>query len=264
MRIDLDGRKALVTGSTAGIGHGIAVGLAAAGAEVVVNGRSQERVDSAVASVGEAADAAGRVHGVAADVGTAEGCARLIEAFPDVDVLVNNAGVFEPIPVFEIPDSDWLEIYEVNVMSGVRLATHHVPRMVERGWGRVIFISSESALQIPVEMVHYGMTKTAQLAVARGMAEAVPGTGVTINSVLPGPTMSEGLQTMLEGAREKGQSVDEAGREFIAKERSTSLLGRPASVEEVANMVVYLASPQAAATTGSAVRVDGGVVRAIP
>jgi NAD(P)-dependent dehydrogenase (short-subunit alcohol dehydrogenase family) len=258
MRIDLGGRTALVTGSTAGIGHAIATGLSAAGAEVVVNGRSQERVDAAVASLG------GRVRGVAADVGTAEGCAALIEAVPDVDVLVNNAGVFEPVPVFEIPDEDWLEIFETNVMSGVRLSRHHVPRMVERGWGRVMFISSESALQIPAEMVHYGMTKTAQLAIARGMAESVPASGVTINSVLPGPTMSEGLTEMLEGRREDGQSLEDAGRAFIAEDRPTSLLGRPAEVEEVANIVVYLASPQASATTGAAVRVDGGVVRAIP
>jgi NAD(P)-dependent dehydrogenase (short-subunit alcohol dehydrogenase family) len=264
MRVDLAGRTALVTGSTAGIGHAIAVGLAAAGAEVVVNGRTQERVDAAVAGVAAAAGADGRVRGVAADVGAAAGCAALIDAVPDVDVLVNNTGVYEPAGVFQIPDSEWLRLFEVNVMSGVRLARHHVPRMVERGWGRVLFISSESALQIPAEMVHYGMTKTAQLAIARGMAESVPGTGVTINSVLPGPTMSEGLEAMLEHAREEGQSLADAGRAFIEAARPTSLLGRPASVEEVANMVVYLASPQASATTGSAVRVDGGVVRAIP
>jgi len=264
MKIDLQGRRALVTGSTAGIGHAIAAGLAAAGAEVVVNGRTEERVDAAVARVEEAAEAAGRVRGVAADVGTAEGCDALIEAVPDVDVLVNNTGIYKPAGVFEIPDSEWLRHFEVNVMSGVRLARHHVPRMVDRGWGRVIFISSESALQIPTEMVHYGMTKTAQLAISRGMAETVPGTGVTVNSVLPGPTLSEGLETMLEHTREEGQSLEEAGQAFIAAARPTSLLGRPSSPEEVANIVVYLASPQASATTGAAVRVDGGVLRAIP
>jgi NAD(P)-dependent dehydrogenase (short-subunit alcohol dehydrogenase family) len=258
MQIDLSGRTALVTGSTAGIGHAIAAGLAASGAEVVINGRTQQRVDGAVEAIG------GGARGVAADVGSADGCAALIEAVPDVDILVNNTGVFTPIPVFEIPDDDWLSIYEVNVMSGVRLSRHYVPRMVDRGWGRVLFISSESAVQIPAEMVHYGMTKTAQLAIARGMAESVPESGVTINAVLPGPTLSEGLEEMLSDRREEGQSIEDAGREFIAEDRPTSLLGRPAEVEEVANMVVYLASPQASATTGAAVRVDGGVLRAIP
>ncbi len=264
MRIDLTGRTALVTGSTAGIGAAIALGLARAGADVVVNGRSPERARDAAAAIGAAAGAPERVRAVAADVGTAAGCDGLIAAVPDLDVLVNNAGVFTPRPVFEIPDEEWLHAFEVNVMSGVRLARHHVPRMVERGWGRVIFISSESALQIPAEMVQYGMTKTAQLAVARGMAESVPGTGVTINSVLPGPTLTEGVREMLgHGGSADAAAIDRAGREFIADERPTSLLGRLADPEEVANMVVYIASEQASATTGAAVRVDGGVVRAI-
>lgn len=264
MRIDLSGRRALVTGSTAGIGEAIATGLAGAGAEIVINGRTKERVDAAVERVSATVEGSGSVRGVPADVGTAEGCAALVEAVPDVDVLVNNAAVFDLQPVFEIPDSEWQRFFETNVLSGVRLARHHVPRMVERGWGRVIFISSESALHIPKEMVHYGMTKTAQLAVARGLAESVPESGVTINSVLPGPTLSEGVSAMLAEAAEPGQSIEEAGGQFIASERPTSLLGRPTSTEEVANMVVYVASPQASATTGASLRVDGGVVRAIP
>lgn len=267
MIIDLSGRTALVTGSTAGIGAAIAVGLAAAGAVVAVNGRDAGRTAEAAARIGEATGTPGRVRAVPGDVGSAEGCAAILTALPQVDVLVNNAGVFEPTPVFEIPDAEWSRLFEVNVLSGIRLARGYVPAMVERGWGRVIFISSESALQIPAEMVHYGMTKTAQLAVSRGMAESVPGSGVTINAVLPGPTMTEGLRAMLEGAAGgplDADAVDAAGRAFVGENRPTSLLGRPATPEEVANMVVYLASDQASATTGAAVRVDGGVVRAIP
>lgn len=257
MRIDLSGRTALVTGSTAGIGHAIAAGLASAGAHVIVNGRTSERAEEAAGRID------GSVQAVAADVGTAEGCDALIAAAPDVDILVNNAGVFSPIGVFEIPDDEWLRVFEVNVLAGIRLARHHVPRMVQRGWGRVIFISSESALQIPVEMVHYGMSKTAQLAVARGMAESVPASGVTVNSVLPGPTLSEGVEQFLKEMGGTG-SVEDAARTFIAEHRPTSLLGRLSSPEEVANLVVYVASEQASATTGAALRVDGGVVRAIP
>lgn len=266
MNIDLSGRTALVTGSTAGIGLAIATGLFRAGATVVVNGRGQERTDQAVATVAEAADAEGRVRGVVADLGSAEGAHALIEAEPDVDVLVNNVAVFDPVPVFEIPDEEWMRFFETNVMSGVRLSRHHVPRMVERGWGRAIFISSESALHIPTEMVHYGMTKTAQLAVARGLAESVSGTGVTVNSVLPGPTRSEGVEGFLSamGDGDDGASIDELGRRFVAENRPTSLIERLSTTEEVANMVVYVASEQASATTGSALRVDGGVVRAVP
>jgi NAD(P)-dependent dehydrogenase (short-subunit alcohol dehydrogenase family) len=271
MRIDLGGRTALVTGSTAGIGRAIAAGLAAAGADVVVNGRGDERVERAVAEIGEESGAEGRVRGHASDVGTAEGCDALIAAEPDVDVLVNNVAVFGPQPVFEIADEEWLRFFTVNVLSGIRLARHHIPRMVERGWGRTIFISSESALQIPAEMVHYGMTKTAQLAVARGMAESVSGSGVTVNSVLPGPTRSEGVEGFLAamGAADDGDGagddpIDAAGRAFVARYRPTSLIERLSSTEEVANMVVYVASDQASATTGAALRVDGGVVRAIP
>ncbi len=260
MRIDLSGRTALVTGSTSGIGRAIAVGLARAGAEVVVNGRAADRAEAAAAAVAaEAGVDPARVRGVGADVGSAAGCAALLEAAPEVDVLVNNAGIFEPQPVFEIPDAEWTRHFEVNVLSGVRLSRHHVPRMVERGWGRVQFVSSESALQIPAEMVHYGMTKTALLAVSRGMAESVPASGVTVNCLLPGPTLTEGVAAMLDA---DGDALEQAGRDFVAAERPTSLLGRLASPEEVANLSVYLASEQASATTGAALRVDGGVVRA--
>ena len=257
MRIDLSGRTALVTGSTSGIGRAIATGLAAAGAEVVVNGRDDERSKRVAEEI--AVGGSGSLRGVGADVGSADGCAALIEAVPDVDILVNNAGIFRPQPVFEIPDDDWMAHFEVNVMSGVRLSRHYVPRMVERGWGRVQFISSESAIQIPAEMVQYGMSKTALLAVSRGMAESVPGSGVTINCVLPGPTLTEGVAEMLDAPDDQ---LEQAGRDFIASERPTSLLERLASPEEVANMSVYLASEQASATTGSALRVDGGVLRA--
>jgi NAD(P)-dependent dehydrogenase (short-subunit alcohol dehydrogenase family) len=266
MHIDLSGRTALVTGSTAGIGFAIAAGLLESGATVVVNGRTTARVDEARAQL-EAAlpSSAGRIRGVAADVGTADGCDALIAAEPDVDILVNNAGVFNLQPVFEIPDSEWQRLYEVNVLSGVRLSRHYVPRMVDRGWGRTIFISSESAIQIPAEMVHYGMTKTAQLAVSRGIAETVSGSGVTVNCVLPGPTLSEGVGKLLEDELTSGRasSIEEAGAAFIASARPTSLLGRPTDPAEVANLVVYLSSEQASATTGSALRVDGGVVRAV-
>ncbi len=264
MQIDLTGKTALVTGSTAGIGKAIAAGLVIAGADVVLNGRRQETVDRAVGSLREL-DGAGQVSGIAADVASAEGCARLVAALADVDVLVNNAGIFEAKPVFEIPDDDWLRLFQTNVLSGIRLARAYVPGMVDRGWGRVVFISSESALHIPTEMVHYGATKTAQLAVARGMAETVAGSGVTINSVLPGPTLTEGVEVFLRGlAGEPDASMDDVGRQFIARERPTSVIQRLASPEEVANLVVYTASPQASATTGAALRVDGGVVRAIP
>jgi NAD(P)-dependent dehydrogenase (short-subunit alcohol dehydrogenase family) len=260
MLIDLSGRTALITGSTLGIGYAVAGGLHQSGATVVVNGRSADRVQQTVDRLGDGE----RVRGIAADVGTLEGCQSLIEAVPDVDVLVNNAGIFVPQPVFDIPDSEWERLFAVNVMSGIRLARHYVPRMVERGWGRVVFVSSESALHIPKEMVHYGTTKLAQLGVARGMAESVAGSGVTVNSVLPGPTLTEGNEVFLRRMVGAGaSSVEEAGRLMIERERPTSLLGRLASSEEVANLIVYLSSDQASATTGAAMRVDGGVVRAV-
>ncbi len=263
MHIDLSGKTAVVTGSTVGIGHAIARGLAAAGAGVVVNGRSQGKVDTAVEAVKRAVPQAG-VRGVAADVGTAEGCAALVRAVPAADILVNNAGIFEPKDFFEIPDSDWARFFEVNVMSGVRLSRAWMPGMLERDWGRIVFISSESGLHIPKEMIHYGVTKTAMLAVSRGLAELTAGTGVTVNAVLPGPTRSEGVEDFLGAmAAQEGVSVDEMAASFVKQHRPTSLLQRFATVEEVANMVVYACSKESSATNGAALRVEGGVVRTI-
>lgn len=205
-----------------------------------------------------------RVQGVAANVGTLKGCKQLICAVPAVDILINNAGIFEPQFVFDVPDEQWERFFAVNVMSGIRLSRHYIPKMVDQGWGRSVFISSESAVQIPPEMVHYGMTKTAQLSIARGLAEAVRGSSVTINSVLPGPTLSEGVEKFVrQMVPDPSLSLEEASRQFVQKERPTSLLERMASVEEVANLVVYLCSNQASATTGAALRVDGGVLRGV-
>jgi NAD(P)-dependent dehydrogenase (short-subunit alcohol dehydrogenase family) len=263
MKIDLSGKSALVTGSTTGIGHAIAKGLAGAGADVVINGRTQAKVDTAVAAIRQAMPQA-RFRGVAADVSTAAGCQTLAAALPDVDILINNAGIFEPKGFFDIPDEDWSRFFEVNVMSGVRLARAYLPGMLKRNWGRIVFISSESALNIPKEMIHYGMTKTAQLAVSRGLAEMTRGSAVTVNSVLPGPTMSEGVETFVKGlAKQNGQSVDEAASVFIRQFRPTSLLQRFASVEEIANLVVYVASKEASATNGAALRAEGGIVQTI-
>ena len=263
MQIDLSNKTAIVTGSTAGIGLAIAHGLAAAGARVVVSGRTQPRVDEAIAAItGTTPDA--RVSGVAADLGTSQGAQALIAAVPATDILVNNLGIFEPKAFFDIPDEDWLRFFEVNVLSGVRLARHYAPGMAQRGWGRIQFISSESGVQIPAEMVHYGVSKTAQLAVSRGLAESLAGTGVTVNAILPGPTRSEGVADFFgKIAAEKGISQAEVERDFIATHRPTSLIQRLATVDEVANLSVYLASEQASATTGTAVRVDGGVVRSV-
>jgi NAD(P)-dependent dehydrogenase (short-subunit alcohol dehydrogenase family) len=263
MNIDLKGKTALVTGSTSGIGHAIARGLASAGADVVVNGRTQAKVDSAAAAIGRAVPGA-KVRGVAADVSTADGCNALVAELPEVDILVNNAGIFEPKGFFDIPDEDWSRFFEVNVMSGVRLSRAYLPGMLKRNWGRIVFISSESALNIPKEMIHYGTTKTAQLAVSRGLAEMTRGTAVTVNSVLPGPTMSEGVETFVKDlARQSGQSVEAAASQFIKQFRPTSLLQRFASVEEIANMVVYIASKEASATNGAALRAEGGIVQTI-
>ena len=264
MDLHLQGRRALVTGSTAGIGFAAALGLAREGAEVALNGRTQGRVDDAAARIRDQVPDA-KVTGVAADLSGAEGCAALIQAIPQVDVLVNNVGIFEPKPFEEITDADWLRFFETNVMSGVRLSRHYLPGMRARDWGRIVFISSESGVQIPAEMIHYGMTKTAQLAVARGMAETTAGTGVTVNSVLPGPTRSEGVATFVERmAQQQGIDFATMEREFFETARPSSLLRRFATVDEVANMVVYACSAAASATNGAALRVDGGVVRAIP
>jgi NAD(P)-dependent dehydrogenase (short-subunit alcohol dehydrogenase family) len=263
MNIDLSGKTALVTGSTAGIGHAIAKGLVATGAEIVLNGRTGAKVDAAVAALAKAAPG-GKVRGVAADVSTAAGCKALLAALPEVDILINNAGIFEPKAFFDIPDEDWSRFFEVNVMSGVRLARAYMPGMLKRNWGRIVFISSESALNIPKEMIHYGMTKTAQLAVARGLAEMTRGTAVTVNSVLPGPTMSEGVETFVKDlAKQSGQSVEQAAANFVKQHRPTSLLQRFASVEEIANMVVYVSSKEASVTNGAALRAEGGIIQTI-
>ncbi|MDB5653146.1 MAG: NAD(P)-dependent oxidoreductase [Tardiphaga sp.] len=263
MKIDLTGKTALVTGSTSGIGHAIAKGLAATGAEVVVNGRTQPKVDAAIAAITKAVPGA-KVKGVAADVSTAEGCQALVAALPSVDILINNAGIFEPKGFFDIPDADWTRFFEVNVMSGVRLSRAYMPAMLKRNWGRIVFISSESALNIPKEMIHYGMSKTAQLSISRGLAELTKGTAVTVNSVLPGPTMSEGVETFVKDlAKHNGESVDEAAANFVKQNRPTSLIQRFASVEEIANMVVYVSSKQSAATNGASLRAEGGIVQTI-
>ena len=263
MKIDLTGKTALVTGSTAGIGRAIAKGLAQSGAAVIVNGRTAGKDEATVAALKSEVPGAS-FRGLAADGATADGCAALVRAVPEVDILVNNAGIFEPKPFIEIPDADWTRFFEVNVMSGVRLSRAYLPGMLTRNWGRIIFISSESGLQIPKEMIHYGLTKTAQLALSRGLAETTSGTGVTVNAVLPGPTRSEGVEEFLVSlAKDAGQSADEFAKGFVKTLRPSSLLERFASVEEVANMVVYAASKEASATNGAALRVDGGVVRSI-
>jgi NAD(P)-dependent dehydrogenase (short-subunit alcohol dehydrogenase family) len=263
MKTDLTGKTALVTGSTSGIGHAIARGLAGAGAEVVVNGRTQAKVDAAAAAIARAVPAA-KIRGVAADVSTASGCKALVAAQPEVDILINNAGIFEPKGFLDIPDADWSRFFEVNVMSGVRLSRAYFPGMLKRNWGRIVFISSESALNIPAEMIHYGMTKTAQLALSRGLAEMTRGTAVTVNAVLPGPTMSEGVELMVkELARQNGQSVEEVASQFVKQFRPTSLLQRFAAPEEIANAVVYVASKEASATNGAALRAEGGIINSI-
>ncbi|MDX8048797.1 SDR family oxidoreductase [Lentzea sp. BCCO 10_0798] len=247
--MDLSGRTALVTGSTAGIGFAAAEGLLKAGATVVITGRTEERVAEAVGKL----SAGGDVRGVAADLATAQGAAGLVGQVPDVDVLVNNLGIYGAKPVFEIDDAEWQRYFDTNIMSGVRLARHYTPRMVERGWGRVIFVSSESGVFTPTEMVHYGMTKTAQIAISRGMAQEVKGTGVTVNSVLPGPTLTPGVEEFIR------DRVGEGGEaEFVRTERPTLLLGRLIRPHEVANLITYVASDLSSATTGAALRVDGG------
>jgi NAD(P)-dependent dehydrogenase (short-subunit alcohol dehydrogenase family) len=263
MKIDLSGKTALVSGSTGGIGFAIAAGLAGSGARVVLNGRKSETVEAAAVRL-RAQDPAATIEGIAADVATAEGCDRLAAALPAIDILVNNAGIFEPKDFFEIPDADWTRLFETNVMSGIRLSRRFMPGMLERNWGRIVFVSSESGLHIPKEMIHYGMTKTAQLAVARGLAELTAGTGVTVNSVLPGPTRSDGVETFLQAmAAQAGTTADEMAAGFVREHRPTSLLQRFATVEEVASMVVYACSKEASATNGAALRVEGGIVRSI-
>ena len=263
MNLGLERKRALVTGSTAGIGYATARALAAEGTHVVVNGRTQARVDAAVEKLRRDL-AAASIGGIAADLGSAEGCLSLTARLPEIDVLVNNVGIFEPKRFEEIPDQDWIRFFETNVLSGVRLSRHYLPGMRARNWGRIVFVSSESGLQIPPEMVHYGMTKTAQIAVARGIAETLAGTGVTVNSVLPGPTASEGAgEFVARLAASRGIDAAAVEREFFATARPSSLLQRFATCDEVAAMIAYLCSEPASATTGAALRVDGGVVRAI-
>ncbi|MEO8779384.1 MAG: SDR family oxidoreductase [Rhodanobacter sp.] len=263
MHIELEGRKAIVTGSTAGIGRAIAEGLARAGAAVVINGRTQERVDIALREMSALLPQA-ELTGVATDVATSEGCAALIAQVPDADILINNAGTAHPNNFFDQDDQEWLDLFQLNVMSGVRTARHYLPKMMARGWGRVVFISSESALNIPKEMIDYGVTKTALLAVSRGLAELVAGTGVTVNAVIPGPTASEILSNWMKStAQEQGITPAQAEQEFLKTMRPTTLIDRFATTTEVANMVVYVSSEQASATTGAALRVDGGVLRSI-
>jgi NAD(P)-dependent dehydrogenase (short-subunit alcohol dehydrogenase family) len=263
MRIDLSGKQAVVSGSTAGIGYAIAKGLAGTGANVVINGRDERKVMDAAKRL--AAEVPGApITGVAADLGTAAGVYQFASQVPEADILVNNLGIFEPKPFLEIEDDEWERFFQVNVMSGVRLSRRYLPGMLARGWGRIVFISSESGVQIPVEMVHYGATKTAQLAVSRGLAETAAGSGVTVNAVLPGPTRSEGVVDFFgKLAEEQGKSVQALEAEFIQQNRPSSLIRRLAGVDEVASMVVYVCSEQASATTGAALRVDGGVVRSV-
>jgi NAD(P)-dependent dehydrogenase (short-subunit alcohol dehydrogenase family) len=260
LNIDLPGKTAVVTGSSEGIGYAIAHGLAATGATVIINGRDRAKVEAAAARLREAFGD-GRIRAIAADVGTAAGCAALVESLPVVDLLVNNAGTFKPIDFFETADDVWDAHWHVNVMSGVRLSRAWLPGMEAAGWGRVIFIASESAFNIPVEMIHYGVSKIADVAVARGLAKRMAGTGVTVNSVLPGPTLSEGVVAMLQASGGgSGKRLEHLGADFVREQRPSSILQRPTTVEEVANLVVYVASPLASGTTGAALRVDGGVV----
>jgi NAD(P)-dependent dehydrogenase (short-subunit alcohol dehydrogenase family) len=264
MDLDLHGKTAVVSGSTGGIGYSTALALAQLGARVIVTGRTPERVDEAVKRL-KAASGREDAIGVHGDLTTAEGSANLVRAVPQTDVLVNNLGIFEPKPFEEIADADWMRFFEANVLSGVRLARAYLPGMRARDWGRIVFVSSESGLQIPVEMIHYGVTKTAQIGLARGLAESVAATGITVNSVLPGPTRSEGVGTFVQQMAQQ-QGIDEAEmeRRFFETARPSSLLKRFLTTDEVANAIAYLCTPAAAGTTGSALRVDGGVVRAIP
>ncbi len=263
MNLELEGKRALVSGSTGGIGYAIAAALAKEGTHVIVNGRTQARVDAALKKL-NGARVKGKVEGFAADLGSSDGVNQIIAKYPDVEILVNNLGIFEPKPFEQIPDADWFRFFEVNVLSGVRLSRHYLPGMKERDWGRIVFISSESALQIPAEMIHYGMTKTAQLAISRGLAETTAGTGVTVNAVLPGPTESEGVETFVEQmAASRNITREEVEREFFRSVRPSSLLKRFARVDEVAALVAFVCSPLSSATNGAALRVDGGVVRTI-
>jgi hypothetical protein len=260
MDLQLENKRALISGSTAGIGYAIAEALAREGAHVIVNGRTEQRVTLAVTRINDSKPR-GRVEGLATDLGTAEGVRQAAVQFPEVDILVNNLGIFEFKPFEQISDAEWMRVFEVNVMSGVRLSRHYLPGMKRRNWGRLIFISSESAVHIPPDGIQYGMTKTAQLAVARGLAETTAGTAVTVNSVLAGPTMSEGVANML--GNPTGAEKERVAQEFLRTARPTSLIQRFADPKEVAAMVTFLASPLASATNGAAIRAEGGLLRSI-
>jgi NAD(P)-dependent dehydrogenase (short-subunit alcohol dehydrogenase family) len=260
MDLHLNGKLALVSGSTAGIGYAIASTLAQEGASVIVNGRTQAAVDAAVDRM--RTESRGMVQGFAGDLSRPDAAQEVVQRHPGIGILVNNLGIFEAKAFEDIPDEDWLRFFDVNVLSGVRLSRLVLPAMRRANWGRIIFISSESAVQIPTEMIHYGMTKTAQLAVSRGLAESVAGTGITVNSILPGPTKSRGVGDFVEGmARSSEKSFEQVEAEFFDQVRPTSLIRRFASPQEVASLVAYVASPLASATTGAALRVDGGVVK---
>lgn len=264
MDLQLSGKTALVTGSTAGIGYAIAAALAREGAHVTLNGRTQERVDEAVRRLTETSGVSSDIAGFAADLGTAQGVEALTGQHPAFDILVNNLGIFEPKAFADITDADWQRFFEVNVLSGIRLSRFYLPKMTEKKWGRIVFISSESAVNIPTEMVHYGWTKTSQLAVSRGLAQTAAGTGVTVNSVLPGPTKSEGVGTFVgQMAKDKGISPEQMEKEFFEHARPSSLLKRFETVEEIADVVAFVCSPLASAITGAAWRADGGVVSSL-
>ena len=263
MNLELEGKRAFVTGSTAGIGYAIAEALAREGAHVIVNGRTERRVEQALTAIRTSQPQA-KVEGLAADLGKVDGVRAAVQRFPDLDILVNNLGIFEPKRFEQIPDEDWLRLFEVNVMSGVRLCRAYLPGMKTRNWGRIVFISSESAIQIPAEMIHYGMMKTAQLAISRGLAETTAGTDVTVNAVLAGPTASEGANEFVDRmASSSKQTKAEFEAEFFRSIRPSSLLRRFARPDEVAPLVVFLCSPLSAATNGAALRADGGIVRSI-
>lgn len=258
MNIDFTGRKVLVSGSTNGIGLAVAKGFLDAGATVIINGRSDASVKNALERLGPLA---ANAIGFAGDLASESAAQQLIEQHPHVDILINNLGIYQAQDFFDTPDSEWQRFFDTNVLSGVRLSRAYAPGMVERGWGRIVFVSSESALNIPSDMIHYGFSKTAQLAISRGLAKRLAGTGVTVNSVLPGPTLSEGVAEMLQPEVERsGESLEKVAADFVNAHRASSIIQRAASVEEVANMIIYVSSAQASATTGAALRVDGGVV----